>query len=95
MRGSVFTLVPCVCSSSHRCACVFDLCLLFTCQWPGRDDAEVLVNKELVTVQTETFGPCRVTMIKNVAHTGVLGIPGQFQHKLSSIEPTSMMLLHN
>lgn len=68
---------------------MFDLCLLFTCQWAGRDDAEVLVNKEL-TLQTETFGSCRVTMIKKAAHTFVLGVPGEFQHKPSSIKPTSM-----
>lgn len=60
---------------------MFDLCLLFTRQWPGRDDAEVLVNKVL-SVQTETFGSCRAAMIKKAAHAGVLDIVGDFQHKL-------------
>lgn len=64
---------------------MFDLCLLFTGQWPGRDDAEVLVNKLTV------LGSCRVTMIRNTAHTGVVGVLADFQHK----QPTSMMLLHN
>lgn len=73
---------------------MFDLCVLFMCQWLGREDEEVLVNNGL-TVQTETFGARRVTMIKNAAHTGVLGILGEFQHKPSSKQPTSELSSHN
>lgn len=74
LHGSISSV--CVCALVHIGVHVCLICVCCLCvSGPEGMVAEVLINKEL-TVQPETFGSCRVTMIKNAAHTRCPGRPG-------------------